>query len=194
MTVLTILVAPVLALVGVGLGARLARSDQERQWLRDSRLQAYSAYLAACNSYDVASRQLQAALKAGHNADGRSARDTAMVAIRDVAIRQESVLLLGSPDVQRACTSTTDALYRGNESNSRLLEGRPAAGDSGDGQALRQAIEAFRAAVRSELESGQVTGWRATGRRLPTGRRGSRLNFAADIRQEFDDAGRAIDH
>lgn len=194
MTVLTILVAPVLALVGVGLGAWLARSDQERQWLRDSRLQAYSAYLAACNSYDVASRQLQAALKAGHNADGRAARDSAMIAIRDVAIRQESVLLLGSPDVQRACTSTTDALYLGNESNSRLLQGKSDAGDSGDGQALRQAIEAFRTAVRSELESGQVAGWRAPGRRLPTRRLGGRLNLAADIRQEVNDADRAIDH
>lgn len=149
--IITIVLAPVLALAGVGVGARLTNSGEERQWLRDSRIQAYSAYLLACNTYDVASRQLEESLEARQRADQVSARDEALRAIKDVITCQESVLLLGSPAIQLACKAATDAVYARNEDSRRLLEGGAAGHSADHGQALRGAVEMFREAVRSEL-------------------------------------------
>lgn len=162
--VVTILVAPVLALIGVGIGAHLTNSSQERQWLRDSRLQAYSAYLLACNAYAVSSRQLEGSLKAGQHADQEVAREGALRSIRDVITCQESVLVLGSSEVQAACMTTTKAVFARNEGVRRLLKGR-VSGDSEDlDGALQKAIGMFRDTVRSELLSGRLADQRGGGR------------------------------
>jgi hypothetical protein len=148
--IITIVVAPLLALMGVGLGVRLSRTAEERQWLRGSRLRSYKRYLLACNRYDVASQQLEASLAAGQRTDQEAARDAAMRAIRAVITRQESVLLLGSGDVRQACATATGAIFTRNDHARKLLEGQPA--DASDqGQDLRRAIDAFREAVRAEL-------------------------------------------
>jgi hypothetical protein len=151
--IITIVVAPLLALAGVGLGVRLSRTAEDRQWLRDSRLRSYKRYLLACNKYEVASHQLEASLAAGQRADQAAARDAALRAIGEVIARQESVLLLGSSEVRQACTAVTDAVYARNEQARRLLEGTPSADASDQGQELRRAIDALREAVRAELAS-----------------------------------------
>jgi hypothetical protein len=163
--VIAILLSPLLALVGVGLGARLTTSGQERQWLRDSRLQVYSAYLLACNAYAVASRLLEGSMLAGHRADQEAARDEAQRAIKDVITCQESVLVLGSSSAQAACTATTSTVFARNEVIRNLLQGN-AAGNSGDlDEALQKAIGTFRDAVRSELVPGHLADRRDGGRR-----------------------------
>jgi hypothetical protein len=73
--IVTIVLAPLLALAGVGVGARMSRAAADLQWLRNSRLQAYSAFLLACNSYDVASRQLAESLKVGDREEQPVARE-----------------------------------------------------------------------------------------------------------------------
>ena len=149
--IVAILLSPGLALIGVGVGARMSRSGEERQWLRDARLRAYTAYLSACNSYDVAARQLGQSLRAGQGKEQAAARDDAMAAIRDVLTCQESVLLLGSAEVQAGCAAATKAIYGMNDSTRRLIEGT-SDGDWADADlALRQAVQSFREAVRSEL-------------------------------------------
>lgn len=144
---------PVLALVGVVVGVRLTRSAEERQWLRDSRLRAYSAYLLACNTYDVSSRQLEESLKGGigERAEQIAAREDALRAIRDVVTCQESVLLLGTQPVQVACANATEAVFVRNERGRQLLAGKTPADAVDGGIALIDAMEALRESVRSEL-------------------------------------------
>jgi hypothetical protein len=149
--VITIVVAPVLALAGVGLGVRLSRAVEQRQWLRDSRLRSYKRYLVACNKYEVASQQLQASFAAGQRADQAAARELALRAIRKVVTLQESVLLLGSPDVRQACTTATGAVFARNEQARQLIESQQLNNAFDQGQDLRRAIDAFREAVRAEL-------------------------------------------
>jgi hypothetical protein len=148
-----IALSPVLALAGVGVGARLSRSGEQRRWLRDERLRAGSAYLASCNSYDIAVRQLEQALRSGHRDDQAALREQALKAIGDVITEQETVLLMSSPDVQARCAAVTDAVYAKNEAVRRLLEG-PGADDSAWAEAsrsLQQAMEALREAIRTEV-------------------------------------------
>jgi hypothetical protein len=149
--VITILVAPSLALVGVGLGVRLSRTAEDRQWLRDSRLRSYKRYMLACNKCEVAYQQLEGSLVAGQRTDQAAARDTALQAIKKVITSQEPVLLLGSPDVRQACAAVTSAVFARNEQARKLLEGQSMADVSDQGQGLRHAIDAFREAVRTEL-------------------------------------------
>ncbi len=149
--IITILVAPLLSLIGVGLGVRLSRSAEQRQWLRDSRLQSYRRYLVACNSYEVASDLLKASLAAGQRGDQAVARDAALRAIKSVVARREPVLLLGSPAVTQACKSATEAVFARNDQARRLLEGEPLADATEWREGLSRAIEVFRDAVRAEL-------------------------------------------
>jgi hypothetical protein len=151
--IVAIIVSPVLALIGVGVGARMSRSGEERKWLRDARLRAYTAYLSACNSYDVAARQLGQSLRTGPGQDQSAARADALRAIRDVLTCQESVLLLGSAQVQAGCAAATKAVYAMNDSTRRLIEGADDGGWPDAGEGLRQAVQSFREAVRSELLS-----------------------------------------
>jgi hypothetical protein len=134
-------------------GVWLTSAGQERQWMRDSRLQAYSAYLLACNNYNVSSRQLEASLQigGGERQEQVSARDDTLRAIREVVTCQEAVLLLGTQPVQAACGNATKAVFVRNERASQLLAGKTVAADGG--RALRDAVEAFRESVRSELAS-----------------------------------------
>jgi hypothetical protein len=131
----------------------MSRSGEERQWLRDARLRSYTAYLSACNSYDVAARQLGQSLRVGQGKDQSQARDDALKAIRDALTCQETVLLLGSAEVQAGCAAATKAIYAMNDSMRRLIEGT----DDGDlpnaDLALRQGVQSFREAARSELLS-----------------------------------------
>ena len=147
--VVTIVMAPVLAFIGVGVGARLSRSGEELQWLRNSRLQVYSSFLLACNSYDVAARQLAGSLSSGDRDKQLASREDALQAIRDVITYQENVLLLGSPSVQGACKAAVAAIYAANADVGRLIAGTE--DESYTGQALREAVTSFREAVRSEL-------------------------------------------
>jgi hypothetical protein len=162
----TVVIAPMVALVGVGIGARLTRSGEEIHWLRDARLKAYTVYLLACNSYDVAARQLEQSLRHGHYEEQTASREAALKAIREVLAYRESVLLLGSSDVRARCQDVTDAVYAQNESTRRLIEG---ADDDREGPAreLSTAIESFRAAVRAELLP----------RRIDSRREGARLGI-----------------
>jgi len=150
--IVTIVLAPVLALAGVGFGARLTRSGEEMQWLRNSRLQAYNSFLLACNSYDVAARQLTESLKSGDRTEQSASREAALGAIRDVITRRESVLLLGSPRVQAECRATVDAIYTANDRMGKLISRTDNRDDGSDiGQALREAVTSFREAVRSDM-------------------------------------------
>lgn len=163
--VFAVLVAPVLTLVGVGYGVRLSRKVEQRQWLRDSRLDSYTRYLRACNNYDVAWHQLEASIAAGQRADQVTAREAAMRAIERVISRQEPVLLLATPDVRQACVGVTSAVFARNDQARMLLERQPSAAASNNGPDLRRAIDAFREAVRTELEP----------ERSPRGHRPARL-------------------
>lgn len=154
----TIAVSPVLALAGVGVGVKLTNSGEQRQWLRDARLQAYTAFLLACNTYDISSRQLEESLKSGARADQVSARDEALRSLGDVITCQERVLLLGSRDVQRDCAAATDAVYARNENVRRMLAGSTSGNPSDQGADLRSAVEIFRATVRSEVLPKRLSG------------------------------------
>jgi hypothetical protein len=148
-----LILVPGLALIGVGVGARLSRSGEERQWLRDTRLRAYSSYLLACNSYDVSVRQLEQSLRAGQGQEQKAAREAALKAIRDVLSSQESVLLLGSAEVQAGCVAATKAVFAMNESTRRLIEGADDSNWPDAGLSLQRAVHSFREAVRPELLS-----------------------------------------
>jgi len=155
--IVTIVLAPVLALAEVG--ARLTRSGEEMQWLRNSRLQAYNSFLLACNSYDVAIRRLTESLRSGDRGQQSTSRD-ALGAIRDVITHQESVLLLGSPRVRAQCEATVTAIYAANDRMQKLISRTSRLDDGSDtGQALRAAVTSFREAVRSDLAPRRARLW-----------------------------------
>jgi hypothetical protein len=148
-----ITLSPVLALAGVGVGARLSRSGEQRRWLRDERLRAGSAYLASCNSYDITVRQLEQALRSGYRDDQTALREQAIKTIGDVITEQETVLLMSSQDVRDKCAAVTNAVYAKNEAARRLIEGA-GAGDNAWAEAsrsLQQAMDALRDAIRTEV-------------------------------------------
>jgi hypothetical protein len=158
--IVTIVLAPVLALAGVGFGARLTRSGEEMQWLRNSRLQAYNSFLLACNSYDVAIRRLTESLRSGDRGQQSTSREDALGAIRDVITHQESVLLLGSPRVRAQCEATVTAIYAANDRMQKLISRTSRLDDGSDtGQALRAAVTSFREAVRSDLAPRRARLW-----------------------------------
>jgi hypothetical protein len=149
--IFAVVVAPAGALAGVGYGVRLNRRAEERQWLRDSRIDSYTRYLRACNNYDMAWHQLEASIAAGQRTDQVAARAAAMRAATKVVSRQEPVLLLATADVRQACIGVTSAVFAQNDRARMLLERQPLAAASDKGPGLRPAIDAFREAVRTEL-------------------------------------------
>ena len=139
--IVTIVLAPVLALAGVAFGAGLSRSGEEMQWLRNSRLQAYNSFLLACNSYDIAAGRLTESRRLGDRGTQSASREDALRAMRDVITYRESVLLLGSPGVQASCKVTVTAINAVNERVGMLISGtNDVTGRSDIDKMLREAV------------------------------------------------------
>jgi hypothetical protein len=152
---LSILLAPLLGLIGVTYGSVLARSAEHRRWVREEKLKAYAEFVTQCTSYVLAFRQLTYGMEARSQNEMVKGRDGAIAAIERIEAQRQAVLLLGSQHVEQACGEATASIAHAQTCLTKIIEGGSAhAGDDDWPSALadvRRGIDNFRTAVRREI-------------------------------------------